>query len=222
MTKQLDNIPNTSPREESDSKQRVIDSALALFAQHGYDATSVRQIIDAAGVTQPVLYYYFKNKKDLFRQLITQQYENSFEQIKTAMASADNCIEKLRAFIQTSFAGCVANLDATRLIFQTYFGPPVKDVHDLMQYLSGIRFLMAREIIHEGLETAVLRGDNPDALTLVFCCLVDQHINTLSRLPDAATHLTHQLADYLLDVFLHGLHTPNHTTTAELNLQTKR
>ncbi len=204
-SQQLDERAGERSRPPSDSKQRVLDSALALFAQRGYSATSVRQIIDAAGVTQPVLYYYFKNKEDLFQQLVTQHYERSFADIKAAMASADGCVERLRAYIRTSFAGTAADLNATRLMFQTYFGPPVEAVQELMQYLSGIRYLLAREVVEEGLNTGVLRGDDSDAATLAFCCLVDQHINILSRQPDAATRLTPALADYLLDVFLCGL-----------------
>jgi len=43
---------------------RLLEGALSLFSKKGYEGASVREIIEEAGVTRPVLYYYFKNKED--------------------------------------------------------------------------------------------------------------------------------------------------------------
>ncbi|NLI79798.1 MAG: TetR/AcrR family transcriptional regulator [Candidatus Riflebacteria bacterium] len=48
---------------------RLLDVAQALFARQGYAGTSVSEIVAAAGVTQPMLYYYFANKQALFEAL---------------------------------------------------------------------------------------------------------------------------------------------------------
>jgi len=42
---------------KNDTEQRLLDAALTLFAEKGYEAASVREIIEATGVTRPVLYY---------------------------------------------------------------------------------------------------------------------------------------------------------------------
>src|SRR3989337_3819879 len=51
------------------TKARIAQVARREFARRGFDATSIRQIVAEARVTQPVLYYYFKNKRDLFLSL---------------------------------------------------------------------------------------------------------------------------------------------------------
>ena len=41
----------------------ILQAAVRLFARKGYEATSTREIVEAAGVTKPMIYYYFKNKE---------------------------------------------------------------------------------------------------------------------------------------------------------------
>ncbi len=50
----------------SASAGRILQSAAALFSEKGYEATSIRDIISAAGVSRPVLYYHFKSKERLY------------------------------------------------------------------------------------------------------------------------------------------------------------
>src|SRR6478735_6198571 len=57
-----------SPR--SDTRARIIDVALELFAEHGYEKTSLREIADRLGVTKAALYYHFKTKDDIVRGIV--------------------------------------------------------------------------------------------------------------------------------------------------------
>lgn len=41
----------------NDTEERLLDAALTVFAEKGYETASVREIIEATGVTRPVLYY---------------------------------------------------------------------------------------------------------------------------------------------------------------------
>lgn len=52
------------------AQQRLLDAAMLLFSRKGYAATSVRELVEQAGVTKPVLYYYFRNKAGLYLALI--------------------------------------------------------------------------------------------------------------------------------------------------------
>ncbi|MFD0599125.1 TetR/AcrR family transcriptional regulator [Catellatospora coxensis] len=50
-------------------RERILAAAGALFAEQGYDATSVQQVVDRAGVTKGGLYHYFGAKEDLLVEL---------------------------------------------------------------------------------------------------------------------------------------------------------
>ncbi|MFT4245145.1 MAG: TetR/AcrR family transcriptional regulator [Micrococcaceae bacterium] len=47
------------------SKERILNNAIAMFTEEGYDKVSMREIAEAAGVTKPALYYHFKSKEDI-------------------------------------------------------------------------------------------------------------------------------------------------------------
>jgi AcrR family transcriptional regulator len=57
----------------------VLDAALPLFVEHGYQATSIDMIAEAAGVTRPVIYDCFANKEELFAALVDRESQRLLE-----------------------------------------------------------------------------------------------------------------------------------------------
>ena len=57
---------NTVRTLEVNARARLLETATELFAEKGYAGASVREIVEKAGVSKPVLYYYFKSKEGLF------------------------------------------------------------------------------------------------------------------------------------------------------------
>ena len=63
------------------TKDRILDEALTLFAENGYDGTGVEQIAEKVGIKAPSLYKHFKGKEDIMNALIDaaeEHYEASF------------------------------------------------------------------------------------------------------------------------------------------------
>jgi len=56
-----------------DTKQKILDTAEKLFAERGYDATSLRQIIAEAGVNLAAVHYHFGSKEDLLDALVVRR-----------------------------------------------------------------------------------------------------------------------------------------------------
>jgi len=61
---------STRPRDADATRRALLDAARALFAQDGYDATTVRAVADRAGVNQALLFRYFGNKEGLFIEAV--------------------------------------------------------------------------------------------------------------------------------------------------------
>jgi len=53
-----------------DTRQRILDTALDLFIEQGFDKTSLREIAERVGVTKAALYYHFASKDEIFRTLL--------------------------------------------------------------------------------------------------------------------------------------------------------
>ncbi|WP_051812197.1 TetR/AcrR family transcriptional regulator [Kitasatospora sp. MBT63] len=61
---------STTQSPRSDTRARILDVALELFAAQGYEKTSLREIADRLGVTKAALYYHFKTKDDIVRGIV--------------------------------------------------------------------------------------------------------------------------------------------------------
>ena len=76
--------PPHEVRARSDTRARIQQVALELFAEQGYDKTSLREIAERLDVTKAALYYHFKSKEDIVRSLV----EDYFGQIDALIAWA--------------------------------------------------------------------------------------------------------------------------------------
>ena len=64
------NLPGNGHEHARDTRSRLRELALELFAEQGYEKTSLREIAERLGVTKAALYYYFKSKEDIVRSLV--------------------------------------------------------------------------------------------------------------------------------------------------------
>lgn len=188
----------------NDTEERLLDAALSLFAEKGYEAASVREIIEATGVTRPVLYYYCSSKEDLFRRLVHWKHDEAYRELGTIVRETSGCENRLRAIIRGSFAFCAADPRVPCLMFQTHFGPVIPGISEFMAEIAKVRFSIIQQVMQEGLNAGELKRRDVGVLALAFCCLMDQHINILSRLPRPKKHLTPEFADWLVGLFLSG------------------
>jgi AcrR family transcriptional regulator len=62
------------PHSRHDTRQRIQSVALELFAEQGYDKTSLREIAERLGVTKAALYYHFKSKEDIVASLVEDYF----------------------------------------------------------------------------------------------------------------------------------------------------
>jgi len=56
-------------------KQDIVQAGTLLFAEQGFDGTTTLQISKKAGITEPVIYYHFRGKDELFTNIITSTFE---------------------------------------------------------------------------------------------------------------------------------------------------
>ena len=103
--------------DRSDTRSRLRELALQLFAEQGYEQTSLREIAERLGVTKAALYYYFKSKEDIVRSLV----EDYMAQIDDLIAWAKDQPRNpaIRGEIVSRYLDIVANGTAVfRLLHQ--------------------------------------------------------------------------------------------------------
>ena len=89
---------------KTDTKSKIIHAAIKLFPELGYEKTSMRRIAEEVGITKPALYYYYKNKDELFKSIV--DFGNNFSMKRlTEIRDKDSSIEqKLKELVWIKFS----------------------------------------------------------------------------------------------------------------------
>lgn len=83
-----------------DKYHRILESAIKVFADHGFSQSTISQIAKEAGVADGTIYLYFKNKDDILVQFYQYKTRQIFERFKDVVRQAKTAEEKLRALIR--------------------------------------------------------------------------------------------------------------------------
>ncbi|TMZ42588.1 TetR/AcrR family transcriptional regulator, partial [Klebsiella pneumoniae] len=105
-------LPTVSvPEGRSAVQRRLLSAATRLFAEHGFDRTSVSQIVEAAGVTKGAMYHYFRSKDDLLYEVYARVLREQTRRLE-AFASGDEPVTKrLHSIASDVVVSTIANLD---------------------------------------------------------------------------------------------------------------
>jgi TetR/AcrR family transcriptional regulator len=109
---------------EGEVRGRLLASATELFSRKGYAATTVREIVAQAGVTKPVLYYYFRSKEGIYLDLMREPIRGFFEHIGSAIDEEGTAWERLVRMCLLAYDDFVRHLSVARLMYSIYYGPP--------------------------------------------------------------------------------------------------
>jgi AcrR family transcriptional regulator len=141
------------------SRERILQSALALFAGRGFGATTVRMIAEAAGVSQGLLYNYYDGKRGLLRAVFERGLEEVREDLVAATV-ARSPREGLALLVRSAFETLRANPDFWRLSYQLRMQPDVlADLGDQVgAWAEAIRSQIERLLRAAGAADAPVRA----------------------------------------------------------------
>lgn len=171
------------PAPQRATAREIARIAARLFAERGYDATPVRAIAEAAGVTCPTLYYHFGSKEGLAHALITRPLGELVERIRGLLEQAMDPIERLERLAEAHFEFSREDPDRARFVYAVMFGP-----------LGG-------ELANE-VNTSIIRLIG--LLTSAVGRLVEQGYVAPERVPDVVLALRGQLVIRSVDFLYRG------------------
>jgi AcrR family transcriptional regulator len=77
----------------------IIDAATRLFASQGFDATTTIQISEEASVTEPLLYYHFKGKDELYTSILNSVFNEYFVRLESLKVETQTWFDKIANII---------------------------------------------------------------------------------------------------------------------------
>lgn len=105
-------------------RKRLLSGATGLFASKGYAATTVREIVERAGVTKPVLYYYFRSKEGIYLDLMREPFRRFTSIVEETLLETGSARERLFRLCLRAYDIFIENIDAARVMYSIYYGPP--------------------------------------------------------------------------------------------------
>lgn len=139
-----------------ETRRQILRAALKHFANAGYAATSVQQIVGDAGVSKPALYYYFGDKAGLFEALVNEALDERLRVMQEAAARGKNFREQGREILTALFEHFQKNRELTRIAFSTAYAAP-GEIPPKLDYLEMCRRNI--EFIHSLIKTAQKTGE---------------------------------------------------------------
>jgi len=182
-------------------REAIVAAAIELFARKGYVGASTREICAGAGVTKPVLYYHFRGKEHLYRELMIDSFGSYQKQLLSASQSRGTLRERLVAMVRTDFQATKENPMRAKFILRMIFSPG--EQHPLFDYVKEMekeRRLIA-DVLQSGIDAGTMRGNARDLATSLMGM---QLIATLEYLFTGRATITRRRAEKCVDLLLQG------------------
>ncbi|MBB6119700.1 TetR/AcrR family transcriptional regulator [Nocardiopsis algeriensis] len=99
--------------------ERLLGAATRLFAERGYEGTSVQEVVRAAGVTKGAMYHYFGSKDDLLYEVYARVLRMQTDHLVRISEQDAPVAERVHAAAADVIVTSVANLDDTVIFFRS-------------------------------------------------------------------------------------------------------
>lgn len=140
------------------TKRKIFETSMKLFAEKGYDATSIEDITATVGVAKGTLYYHFSSKEEIFEFLIGEGVKLLKNSIEIKTEKLDNAIDKIKAIVLIELKVLVKYEDFMTIVLSEIWGSGPRSklcknyVFDYIQLIE--------KIVKEGIEKKeIIEGD---------------------------------------------------------------
>jgi TetR/AcrR family transcriptional regulator len=189
------------------SKEKIIKAAIKVFSAKGYDGATLDEIAQAARLTKPMIYYHFKNKKDLYWYLLesyTERFYNRLQDILTAPRDHLQILSLLIDYYDETFR-------TSPEMIQLYQRETVGHGRFLEQlterYLSKMQEQLAA-FFRDGARAGAFRSSlNYDLCAMTLAAIIMFHysqgrvIQQLSKTADAQIVTTEAIHSHIMNLF---------------------
>jgi TetR/AcrR family transcriptional regulator len=145
---------------------KIVDAAGHLFMQRGYKAVSITDIIKAAEITKPTLYYYFADKEELFVQMGLRVMAEMGDRLRAAAATPGDSAARLRALAAVLMADADTDMRMMRHEMFEHLGPSQRSRLARAFFLH--LFSPVVRVMEDGIAADELGGFPPITLAKMF------------------------------------------------------
>lgn len=144
------------------TKRKIFETSMKLFAEKGYDATSIEEITATVGVAKGTLYYHFSSKEEIFQFLVEEGVKLLKNSIAIKTAKLTNSIDKIKAIVLIELKVLVKYESFMTIILSEIWGTGQRSKMCRDYVFEYIQ--MIQEIVEEGMKKGELLEANPNVI----------------------------------------------------------
>ncbi len=155
------------------TRGKMLEVATEMFSQRGYSACSVAEIVAGAGVTKPVLYYYFGSKEGLFRTILEEARKRQERLLEKALSGQTSVIQKVLRLFAEVYKEVTQSPHLFRLLHHLAFSNSEKAIpgFDLESFTRRMKETLAA-MAREGMERGELARCDPEDVALLLMAVL--------------------------------------------------
>lgn len=147
------------------SKEKIINVASKIFAHYGYAKTSIEQIAKEMHKSKTVIYYYFKNKCEIFESVIDKEANQLREKILAELKKHKKASTKLKSYILTRMEEMKKLINIYKALKDEYFDG-IPEIIEIRKKFDNEEILLIREILIEGLRKKEFKIKNVELTSM--------------------------------------------------------
>nr|WP_087573962.1 TetR/AcrR family transcriptional regulator [Sphingomonas sp. CDS-1] len=181
-------------------RERILDEAVPLFAEFGFQGVSIDKIAKQLKVTKPFIYTYFKNKDALLEEIFERAAENLLTGANAAFASDTPPEERLKAFVKYYVIENIQRTDITAIFLNEEKNLSEESQKRLRARHHEFDKRLA-QLIEDGIKSGVFAAEDPMLASLAISGMV-RWIHRWYR-PDgrlSAEQVAAKMTDFALSV----------------------
>ena len=183
------------------TRDRILEEALRLFSEKGYDGTSVESIAEAVGIKAPSLYKHFKGKEDILNSIIDvseKRYSENFGSAHSVGKLPGSKEEFLRLSIERfSYTLNDPNIRRIRIFLtqEQFRNKRMADITNRHQ-MEDVQSLMVN-MLGGMMETGVVKKDDPRLLAVELASPAVLMVSESDRLPDKRDEILKKFEEHI-------------------------
>ncbi len=144
------------------TKRKIFEASMKLFAEKGYDATSIEEITATVGVAKGTLYYHFSSKEEIFNFLVEEGMKLLHNSVDLKIDKLPNYIDKLKAIVLIQIKIVVKYENLITILLSQFWGNEARNQmckEHILTYIEKIE-----QIVKAGIEKGEIKQGNPQAI----------------------------------------------------------
>lgn len=144
------------------TKRKIFEASMKLFAEKGYDATSIEEITATVGVAKGTLYYHFSSKEEIFNFLVEEGMKLLNNSVDIKIDKLSNYIDKLKAIVLIQIKIVVKYENLITILLSQFWGNEARNQMCKEQIFTYIEKI--EQIVKAGIEKGEIKQGNPQAI----------------------------------------------------------